>query len=87
MTEMPQWSGTGAMHQIASEFDRVPPFDPRAGDHLWTIATLYRWGGPDVETPMLDSETLLQIVGPGCYYCEMSYTPLVATRRCPGRPR
>lgn len=83
---MSRWASTGFVHEVPTGIDRVPPFDPRSGDHLWVICTAYRWGGPTVETPHLDMESLLSISGPGCYYCEREYTPLLAARRCPGRP-
>lgn len=41
---------------------------------------------PGVETPMLDTENLLLITGPGCYYCEQPYSERVAMRRCSGDP-
>jgi hypothetical protein len=77
------WVNTG-QYQKVEQFDRVPDYDPRKGDHLWTINTMYRWGGPDVEQPTLDMENLLVIAGPGCFYCEKLYSPLLARRRCPG---
>lgn len=77
------WHSTGQVHRIPGEFDRVPPYDPRSGDHLWTIASMYRWN-PGTEHPHLNPENLLLIAGPGCYYCAEPYTPRLATRRCPG---
>lgn len=80
------WQSTGQQHQIPGDVDRIPDFDPRTGEHLWTIITMYRWGGPDVERPTLDSENLLMVTGPGCYYCEEKYTRLLTQRRCKGHP-
>lgn len=78
-----RWHSLGQTYRV-DQVDRVPDHDPRSGDHLWTIATMYRWGGPDIERPTLDQENLLLLVGPGCYYCEQTYTERLATRRCPG---
>lgn len=78
------WESLGEHQEVPGDVDRVPPFDPRTGDHLWIITTMYRWGGPDIEQPTLDAENLLLVVGPGCYYCEQVWTPLLATRRCKG---
>jgi hypothetical protein len=80
----PQWQSTGVKQEIPSELDRTPPFDPRTGEHLWTMITMYRWGGPGVERPTLDMENLLSVVGPGCYYCEQPYSEYLAKRRCKG---
>lgn len=87
MTLHGEWRETYQQVEIPGNFDRIPDYDPRAGEHLWTVLTMFRWGGPGVEQPILDSENLLTVQGPGCYYCEEVYTPRLATRRCPGRPR
>lgn len=76
----------GFYQQCYGPVDRMPEFDPRTGDHMWTMVACYRWGGPDVEKNMLDLENLLLLAGPGCYYCDQIYTPALATRRCKGRP-
>lgn len=64
--------------------NRVPPFDPEAGEHLWIWAALFR-ANPGTETPMLDGENLLSVQGIDCYYCEQEYSPELAARRCLGR--
>jgi hypothetical protein len=78
------WQSTGAQHEVPGTVDRIPDFDPRSGDHLWTIITMYRWGGPTVERPTLDNENLLSVMGPGCYYCEQPWSERLAQRRCKG---
>lgn len=85
---MPQrgWSTTGFQQEVGSDVDRIPDFDPRTGDHLWSVMTMYRvqpamWQDPTA-TPHLDMENLLTVQGPFCYYCEKPYTALLATRRC-----
>lgn len=80
-----QWRSTGHTQHVPGDVDRVPEFDPRTGDHLWTIISMYRWQ-PGTETPMLDTENLLTIQGPACYHCEQPYTQRLASRRCKGRP-
>lgn len=81
-----EWTSTGFTAEIATPPNRVPDYDPRSGDHLWSWALLYR-ATPGVEKPMLDLENLLLLTGPGCYYCEEVYTPRLASRRCKGEPR
>lgn len=81
----------GPQELIGGQVDRIPAYDERSGDHLWTIVTCYRvdpaqWTDP-AHTPTLDHESLLTVAGPGCFYCEEEYTPRVAMRRCPGDPR
>lgn len=84
------WTSTGYSQRTPGEIDRVPDFDSRTGDHLWTIVTMYRIDptrlADPTHTPMLDNETLLTVAGPGCYYCEQPYTPRLYRRRCKGRP-
>lgn len=92
MNEERAWVSTGHTDRIPNtDFDRIPPFDPRSGEHLWIVTTAHKvnpavWTEAS-HTPMLDRETLLSVAGPGCYYCEKVYTPLLATRRCTGEPK
>lgn len=81
-----EYVGTGHLEKIDNLRDRIPDFDPRSGNHLWTVLTLYN---VDPETylagkSVLDHENLMNITPPGCYYCEKAYTPLLATRKCTG---
>lgn len=67
--------------------DRIPDYDPRSGEHLWMLLTMYKWNPPSAGKPiLLDHENLLSVDGPGCYYCEQQYSQLLATRRCLGHP-
>lgn len=79
-----EWIGTNERQFVPNGVDRIPEYDPRSGDHLWIILTMYRWGGPAVELPVLDTENLLSVQGPGCYYCEQPYSQRIYKRRCPG---
>jgi hypothetical protein len=84
------WGSTGHQQEIPGAIDRIPDFDPRTGDHLWSVATMYRvqpatWLDKAV-TPHLDMENLLTVQGPFCFYCEQPYSQRLATRRCKGRP-
>lgn len=86
------WVDTGVTEHVDNPFDinRVPPFDARSGDHFWIVMTTYRvdpvaFSSPDPAiTPMLDHESLVTVGGPGCFYCEQLYSPLLASRRCRG---
>jgi hypothetical protein len=83
--EQKAWVGTGQIVMVPGEVNRIPDFDPRTGEHLWTMITMYRWGGPQVEQHTLDQENLLALEGPGCYYCAEPYSDYTAKRRCSGR--
>lgn len=85
-----RWVSTGFTQHSRGDIDRVPDFDPRTGEHLWTIVTMYRIDptkmSDPTHTPLLDNETLLTVAGPVCFYCEQAYTPRLLRRRCKGRP-
>jgi hypothetical protein len=79
-------AGTGQYTQPLEIFDRIPEFDSRSGDHLWTVVSIYRIDPVRAMqgTSFLDTENLICITGPGCYYCEKMFTPQLAKRRCTG---
>lgn len=82
--------GTGMKYEASPDVDRIPPYDPRSGDHFWIIPVAFRtdpstW---DPSSPVhLDMENLVFASGAGCYYCEQPYEPRLLRRRCPGEPR
>lgn len=81
-TETDVTVGTGAV-------DRIPPFDPRSGAHLWCTVACWRVVPEKLlagEPAHLDSENLLYIGGLGCYYCEFEYNDTTKHRRCKGQP-
>lgn len=88
-------SGLGDTYHMTGEVDRVPPYDPRSGDHFWCIPVMYRvtdparWyddSQPD-ESRILDMENIAVVTGVGCFYCERLYRRGMEHRRCPGPPR
>jgi hypothetical protein len=69
--------------------DKVPPYDPVIREHIWVMNGAWRvfpksWKRND--TGHLDLESLILLVGPGCYYCNKLYTDLESTRLCQGTP-
>jgi hypothetical protein len=72
-------------HRIAIDgnTDRIPK---HIGDHLWTWTAVFR-ASPGTETPMLDSENLIRIIGIMCFFCGREYSKRVDARLCPGPPR
>jgi hypothetical protein len=86
-----KWTGTGHQVLIEQPPDRVPDYDPRSGDHLWMVLTMYQVDPAafldPTRTPILDQKNLLTVQGPGCFHCEQPYTQRLASRRCPGEPR
>jgi hypothetical protein len=62
----------------------------RPGEHLWIMTA--GWvlreppetaRDPDI-SKYLDRENLVILAGPGCYKCELPWSPTVARRRCGG---
>jgi hypothetical protein len=84
------WQSTGFSQHAPGDVDRIPEFDSRTGDHLWIVITSYRVNpalmSDPTHTPMLDTENLVSVTGPGCFYCEQPYSPRLGSRRCKGRP-
>lgn len=81
-----EWMPRG-LERVAGNVDRIPPFDPRSGWHLWIMTQAHRIDPKQFfgeQPPLLDHESLVLIVGPGCFYCEELYTPMLASRRCKG---
>lgn len=73
--------GTGIHQEVKGKYGADIP-EQRDGEHLWTWAAAWRCVDPESDTVNLDSENLLTISGPGCFYCEEPYSPRVAHRRC-----
>lgn len=72
-------------YQLAKQdYNSIPAWDPVRRDHFWIVIAAYRFSGnPNVAT-LLDHTTVVQANGPGCYYCEMVWTPNRTGTRCPG---
>lgn len=72
---------------ISCDIDRIPPYDPETGQHFWIVTLAYRVTPEHFARLILDHESLVAFVGPGCFYCETVYSPDLATRRCKGDPK
>jgi hypothetical protein len=86
------WAETGNTEYVGPHDQmEIPDFDPRSGDHLFTVVVMYRVDPTLTADPshmsVLDHENRLAVVGPGCYYCETPWTPGMEKRRCKGEPR
>lgn len=55
------------------------------GEHLWIAMAIYRVR-PEAVKHYLDTENLLTIEGPGCYWCELTWRPGMEKTRCSGSP-
>lgn len=53
------------------------------GEHLWIAVAMYRVR-PDQIKHYLDTENLLTIEGPGCYWCEKQWRPGMEITKCTG---
>jgi len=65
------------------------PKDPGPGKHLWIVTAAWAVTEPErSQDPnaqfLMDRENLITIAGPGCYKCELEWTPLVEKRYCRG---
>lgn len=67
------------------------------GEHLWVMTAAWRISDPakayaatmtpefDADnTYLLDGENVIVLAGPGCYKCELVYSPALANRPCTG---
>jgi hypothetical protein len=82
-----EFSSTGFVQRVDTVPDKIPAYDPRSGDHYWVMLLSYHIIDPskfEKGDILLDTENLVSVTGPGCYYCENMYTSLLLTRRCPG---
>jgi hypothetical protein len=83
-----RWRSTGVAEEIPAEVDKIPEFNPKTGNHLWLMHVAFKVD-PSTWTadskPKLDSEALVALAGPGCFYCEQPYA-LVRHSRCKGTP-
>lgn len=55
---------------------------PPLGAHLWAYSAVFRVSDPANARVILDTDNLVTIDGPGCYWCEKMYTPEIAAQRC-----
>ena len=51
------------------------------GEHLWIVVSMYSVT-PGKGRFDLDQESLMNIEGPGCYWCEKPWTEELGKRRC-----
>jgi hypothetical protein len=61
--------------------------DPGPGEHLWVMMTAHRVVNPErlgKEKYYFDMENIITVEGPGCYKCEESYSPEIASKKCTG---
>lgn len=83
------WQAVG--YEYVSEVNRIPEYDLIARKHLWIMTVVYSVDPEKVARPaegdqaILDHETLIALLGPGCYYCLHPYVPWVPLS-CSGVP-
>lgn len=85
------WHGTGQTQRIdPPDFDRIPEYDSRAGDHFWIVTQVHKVNPAKFtdadphNLPILDRETIVMITPPICFYCEQVFEPRLLRRRCGG---
>lgn len=78
------WHGTGIQVDVdRGKYNADPP--PFEGRHLWVFVAAWTTTDPVRERQTLDTENLLSISGPGCYWCEQVWTPTIGAH-CAGDP-
>lgn len=70
----PKVEAKGFYHR---EIKQVP------GEHLWIAMATYKVR-PEAKEHFLDTENLLSIDGPGCFWCEQPWKPGMEKTKCPG---
>ena len=67
--------------------DRDPCANPIPGQHRWTMVTVHQVSEDQITKGdyILDLESILTIVGPGCVICEETYED-VKDKPCAGEP-
>lgn len=69
-----------AVQHRHAKLEQVP------GEHLWICVSMFRVR-PEQPKHYLDTENLLTIEGPGCYWCEQEWKPGLEKTRCCGEPK
>lgn len=79
---------TGSGYYYDPVKNKIPEYDPRSGEHLWVAIATWKVNPKNFNAGevFLDRENIIGVMGPGCFFCEEPYTPLLATRRCKGDP-
>lgn len=78
---LPQAMVTGTDVYFEAKPAEMPPFQ---GQHMWVVAAAFRVVPEPGKSYDLDMENLLTVDGPGCWYCERRWSPLIASIPCPG---
>ena len=75
--------GTGHMVDVnaVNRYNQDVPQTP--GKHLWTFVGVWKVDNPVATRQLFDSENMLTVVGPGCFWCEQQWSPTIGVK-CPG---
>ena len=71
----------------AVQHHRTKMPEPVPGEHLWIMAGVWKVDAKAVargDKMHLDTENLLSIDGPGCFWCECVYSAQTASAPCKG---
>lgn len=72
---------TEAVHKHRAPLPKQEP-----GKHLWIVTGLWKVTPTPVAKFILDTENLITIDGPGCFWCEQLYRPGAEAVPCKGHP-
>lgn len=78
--------GSG-IYTETDQMHKIPDFDSTKREHYWLMIASFHVK-PEIWKPEdranLDMENLVSLVGPGCFYCESSYSAELASKPCAG---
>lgn len=80
---------TGFTERVHDTRDKIPEFDYRSGNHFWIMITSFKVDPVKAIAgeQLMDHESLVNVIGPLCYYCEKAYSSTLLHRRCTGEPK
>lgn len=78
-------TSTGFVERTPGELNKIPDYDPRSGNHFWIMIISYKVDPTKFnESTLFDHESLVNVAGPVCFYCEEAYRKGMEHRRCKG---
>lgn len=80
-------SGGVSAEAVQHHVSQKPLPDLVPGEHLWIVTGMWKIDPESYAAGRkthLDMENLLNLAGPGCFWCERDWSPSLASEPCPG---
>lgn len=71
------------MYNAGDKYNKFPK--RKRGEHLWVMAAIFKTV-PIQQDVIMDHENLINIDGPGCFWCEQMWKPGLENSWCNGKP-